>query len=245
MLWILILTSSNAISQNTKFLSIPPVQIPGLSLWLRSDSAVALNGTNVLQWNDCSGNGNNAIQNTTSYQPILIENILNGYSAINFNGNQGLNISNVNLGTIGCSVFLVAKVNLKTSYGMFLTYGTSTTGSWNFRQVENTGRFSFVNGVSNIGAGATNATTPIGSTQNLEGAGFKILYGEVNSSSNNWQIYENGNSKDSRNEAFDQSVNETIYIGHRNNALKLNGDIVEIIIYDSTPTPSSKPTGNT
>ena len=54
-----------------------PTAISGLQLWLRADSNIVLNGSTVSSWNDCSGNGNNAIQNNVLYQPLLILNSLN------------------------------------------------------------------------------------------------------------------------------------------------------------------------
>src|ERR1700748_1258223 len=49
-----------------------PSDIAGLTLWLdASDSStLTLNGTNVSQWNDKSGNGNNATQATMVSQPV-------------------------------------------------------------------------------------------------------------------------------------------------------------------------------
>jgi len=65
-----------------------PTDISGLALWYRSDSNVVLNGSAVTNWNDCSGNNNNAIQSIASKQPQFINNIplLNNYPAIRFDG---------------------------------------------------------------------------------------------------------------------------------------------------------------
>ena len=54
-------------------------QIPtaNLKLWFRADSNVVLNGGNVSQWKDCSGNNFHAVQNTNANQPLLISNSLN------------------------------------------------------------------------------------------------------------------------------------------------------------------------
>ncbi|HPB26545.1 MAG TPA: hypothetical protein PLE11_12385, partial [Bacteroidales bacterium] len=65
-----------------------PSQIPGLSLWLRADSNVILNGSNVSQWSDCSGNNNNAAQASAVNQPLLDSGQLNGYPVLRFDGND-------------------------------------------------------------------------------------------------------------------------------------------------------------
>ncbi|WP_417861286.1 T9SS type A sorting domain-containing protein [Winogradskyella sediminis] len=55
-----------------------------------TDTGVTLgtNNSEIRQWNDVSGNGKNALQNTFAYRPKLITNALNGYSALNFDGSN-------------------------------------------------------------------------------------------------------------------------------------------------------------
>jgi PKD repeat protein len=66
---------------------IRPDAIANLKLWLRADSAVTYDGSNkVSQWNDCSGQGNNASQVASASQPQYISNVLNGYPVIHFDG---------------------------------------------------------------------------------------------------------------------------------------------------------------
>lgn len=53
-----------------------PRCIPGLELWLSADSGVVTDGLgNISNWIDRSGNGNNAIQSTTTNQPLLLKDI--------------------------------------------------------------------------------------------------------------------------------------------------------------------------
>ena len=51
-----------------------PTQIPGCALWLDAADAstVTLSGANVTAWKDKSGNGYDAIQPTTAYQPTYV-----------------------------------------------------------------------------------------------------------------------------------------------------------------------------
>lgn len=63
-------------------------------IWLRSDSGVysdagttpAVNFSTVQEWHDFSGNGNDAIQNTSAFRPEFQTNQANGNPALNFDG---------------------------------------------------------------------------------------------------------------------------------------------------------------
>ncbi len=58
----------------------------GLQLWVRADLGVVLNHTTVSRWIDQSRNGNDAIQSDTSRQPIFVNNRLNHYPVLRFDG---------------------------------------------------------------------------------------------------------------------------------------------------------------
>jgi hypothetical protein len=73
-----------------------PSQVTGLALWLRADAAVykdagttpCADGDPVQQWNDQSGNANNASQTSTTSQPAYHTGIQNGKPAIRFNASH-------------------------------------------------------------------------------------------------------------------------------------------------------------
>jgi hypothetical protein len=60
-----------------------------LSLWLRAENGVSVTGSNVTSWLDYSGNNNNAVQATTTYQPTLQSNQINGKPVVRFDGGSG------------------------------------------------------------------------------------------------------------------------------------------------------------
>lgn len=59
-----------------------------LALWLDADDAstITLNGSDVSQWDDKSGNGRNAVQATAANQPAYSATNINGKPALVFNG---------------------------------------------------------------------------------------------------------------------------------------------------------------
>lgn len=59
-----------------------------LALWLDADDAstITLNGSNVSQWSDKSGNNNNATQATAANQPTYTANGFNGKPVLTFDG---------------------------------------------------------------------------------------------------------------------------------------------------------------
>ena len=65
-----------------------PAQLSGLALWLDAAdvNTITLNGANVSQWNDKSGNNRNVSQTTASRQPAFVANSLNNNPIIAFDG---------------------------------------------------------------------------------------------------------------------------------------------------------------
>src|ERR1039458_2500119 len=68
--------------------SFTPNNIPGIEIWLRSDTGLTLSGNLVTQWNDISGNGNNASQGNGANKPIWSssDTLLDNYPVVKFDG---------------------------------------------------------------------------------------------------------------------------------------------------------------
>ncbi|MFM5936712.1 MAG: hypothetical protein ACKOQ2_29240 [Dolichospermum sp.] len=98
-----------------------PVQM-STALWLDAadSSTVTLNGGNVSQWDDKSGNGRNAAQATAANQPARTLNGLNGKTVLTFDGVNDFLVSNS--GTYGpnISMFAVARQDGGSSYQRLL-----------------------------------------------------------------------------------------------------------------------------
>ena len=63
-----------------------------LALWLDAEDAdsITLNGTDVAQWADKSGNGRNAEQSSASAQPALVPNVINGLPVVRGDGTDDI-----------------------------------------------------------------------------------------------------------------------------------------------------------
>ncbi len=66
-----------------------PDSIPGLALWLKADAITGVSdGQKISTWNDSSGNNRNFSQGTSSRQPTYETNELNGLPVIRFIGSS-------------------------------------------------------------------------------------------------------------------------------------------------------------
>ena len=68
--------------------TLDPTSISDIGLWLKADSGVILNGSNVSIWQDQSKNSNNALAKTGGV--TVVENSLNGKPVLRFNGSSNL-----------------------------------------------------------------------------------------------------------------------------------------------------------
>ncbi len=99
-----------------------PQTVNGLMLWYRADSGVVTTtGNYVAQWNDQSGSGDNAAQSVQAQQPTLVNNSLNGYPVVHFNGSNGLNLSNLISLTGDFTYFQLFKQDVSNSVTIGLT----------------------------------------------------------------------------------------------------------------------------
>jgi len=94
-----------------------------IAIWLRSDAGTfsdlgttaTVNGDQVRQWNDQSGNARNAIQNTAANRPLFRTNISNAMPGLRFTGNMFID---------GPALGIAAT----SSYTYLITFRDTTTG---------------------------------------------------------------------------------------------------------------------
>ncbi len=121
-----------AIALNTLASFRAGAQVPtgGLTLWLKGDTGVTLNGATVSAWADQSGQGHDVTQTDVASQPTLMTSG-SGHSAVRFDGaNDFLPFTLPINGLDGITIFLVANNTSATQTG-----GTSFSDSpaifWN------------------------------------------------------------------------------------------------------------------
>lgn len=92
-----------------------PLNVPGISLWLDGSdlSTITLgSGSNIAQWNDKSGNGNNCSQSVGAQQPTLTLAAHNGLASVTWNASAMMALEgNVAGVTLTQSLFLVFIIN--------------------------------------------------------------------------------------------------------------------------------------
>lgn len=119
-----------AISKPSGAAGFVPSQIGGLTLWLKADSGITKDGSNLVSnWNDQSGNNNHFTQTTGTAKPLFTANAKNGLPAIVFDGTSDYMASAAfTLGTF--SLFAVAsrKWQVPAYAGLFRHDLTATSG---------------------------------------------------------------------------------------------------------------------
>lgn len=111
--------------------AVNPGGIEGEVAWYKGNTGVTLNGSNVSQWSDYSGNANNATQGTAVSQPAYNANSFNFNQALTFSGSNYLAtpVNNLPSGNSARSVFVVAtSTNTQTGNSWTYGYGTSSPG---------------------------------------------------------------------------------------------------------------------
>jgi hypothetical protein len=111
-----------------------PSDISGLQLWLDATtglfdatsggSAVTTDGSAVARWEDQSGNGRHATQTTSNNRPLLKTSILNSKNVIRFDGsNDGMAITEYDLGSSPAYTVFAVKYQTSEAFRIFLAAG--------------------------------------------------------------------------------------------------------------------------
>jgi hypothetical protein len=92
---------------SSRALTEPPAS--GLQIWYKADVGVTSSAGKVSAWADQSGNGRNATQGTSTAQPSLVVDALNGKPVISFNGTSNfMNFTYAVNGLSGMTIVMVA-----------------------------------------------------------------------------------------------------------------------------------------
>lgn len=210
-------------------------------LWISADNNIALAGANVTNWNDRSGNNNNATCPSVAARPTLVTASLNGYPIVSFDGvNDEMRIPDANaLDLIQWDVFLVNAVTTAKTNNVWMAKGTNTQPNYalwsplnNALQMPIYDIFGLLSSPS-TGAGAAAASFNVLEYNNT------VILGLFPSRT----IYKNGSNiyNDVNLLQLPAANNNQLYIGNAQGAAgwNLNGSLGELIMYN-TPVNSAQ-----
>jgi hypothetical protein len=222
----------------------PSIPLQGLSLWLKADAGVDLDGTNVLEWADQSGNGNTAYPNDV--YPVFNSSDLNGKPTITLSDtsdNRSFYLSQNPAGPSGSTAFVVNYVDpvVFSEEGV----GGDPNGAL----------------IGNLGAAADGSHWPYGLSNSVydsfctdtrkddlglpAGIDAWNIY-SVHSENNNWKLFCNGDmfAEDNSNiYSGDIAAEEGPFIGMQTNAGSaqiFKGKVAEIVVFSRVLTTAER-----
>lgn len=220
-----------------------PSLISGGMAWFSADSLKVPDNTSIAEWKNNYAHYPVVLEQTdTRYRPLYVENALNGKPAVRFNGlNQYLNGGNVlNIGTVGQSIFVVAKSTNNANNRTLLAKSANTTTSRSKYAIRfaNTNVFRFE---------YTDIPPPTRVIQNtVASTDYTIIGTTVDLPAGSIAFFVNSKQVDQisirQNHEFNSSFN--FLLGAYNNAsgtapqagTYFNGDIAEMIVYNRAVT---------
>jgi hypothetical protein len=194
-----------------------PKSIAGLQLWLDAAdaSAVSLNGANVSQWSDKSGNARNATQGTANNQPAYTLAGKNSRSVLTFDGSNDSLLTTSFSVSQPYTIAIVAKLSTTASNGNFTDGGTSGRAAV-YYTIGNGGQWGIFADVALVGG------TP--------DTNWHVFYGVFNGASS--AFYVDGSLVASGN-AGTSGFNGLRISGYTGSIALLNGAIAEMYCYSS------------
>lgn len=227
--------SGNVFTQPYALSIFSPAQLPDLSLWLRPDQGVVLDGDNKVEtWNDQSNNNHVLTQNTSTKRPVVNPNGFNGLPAMQFNGGQVLDGGNIlNLGTTSRTMFVIGN-HTTSGVGNFFAKALAAAANSRYAMNIRTG-----NELNNLFHDNQVQNIPLSTT--LINPSNTSLFGKIVDRNNNelrsvWNFLENTSSIAA---GFNMNSAYRFLIGGYNNNTDtdeinfLNGTISEIIFFDN------------
>lgn len=204
-----------------------PADIAGLKLWLKADAITGLVDTDpVTTWPDSSGLGNDAGQATAAFKPTYQTNELNGKPVVRFDGTDD-ELETITITTFPIkrgSIFIVVNniTPSATNQAMLATYnGADPDWEWSSASLNGYIWYDGVGGLA-LDSGVDVAA----------GWNFLSLIRAANTTLGFWL---NGTAKAGATIADNQPVSNPVVIGGLSLVATehFNGDIAEVIIYDS------------
>ncbi len=196
----------------------------GLSLWLRADTGVSLNGTAVGGWEDESGKGNHALQVTAGKRPVFVEGELNGRPVLRFDGaDDSLSVPETgDLKPSNMTVFVVGRhTDGGTAYRTYVRAGSALSQGYALmkRNAASTAGFNINTHTSTYAAGTLPANT------------YGIMAGRYDGSKLDFFINGVLGGTYATSAAVGYGTSP-VYIGSTGTANYLQGDIAEVMVFN-------------
>jgi len=252
--WGIQTTSLPAVVTLTGTVVTPPFT-NGLGLWLKPDAGMVTDGTgNVIEWDDQSGNGNNAYQPSTlgitpGLPPVLLPNAANGHAVVHFAPPAGQNMfldiaNNGSVAPYSGTSFAIFAVTRVPAYGNYYEIladcnpsSIGYAGPFEYRLNTGTGLADYIlgSGTAN-GPSVTASTAPPASSNLFNIEGVVVANGVITH-------YLNFNTNGAA--AFSYTpldLGNPLRVGGRgaNNGTiyPMNGDIAELQVFTNAPNNS-------
>lgn len=227
-----------------------PINIPGLQLWLKADAGVILSSGNLVsEWQDQSGNGKHATTVNSGSSPVYISNAYGGKPAIQFDnpassGQTYMSIPSPSFNLKNSTCFAVAKQNSLTLFARIFSLLSSSGEDYNS---DDALTFCFLNYFNELQAISN------GATAGLSGAladGVYAIPGYSVDADGEISVFYNGSEGDyaGSNGSMTGQNGGDFYIAQGSQVSPLSaldGEIAEILIYDSVLSPANKTLVNT
>jgi len=208
----------------------------GLKLWLDASEpfgsgSSATTGAAVQTWVDYSGNGFHASQPTTTKKPVYTTGVLNGLSALDFDGTNDF-VSALNLDmTPTMTIFTVG--NFTLAKFMFIEHSTDINSQDGF----------YFNGLGNNPFRIRNSTNVFAHTSVIDWWGTGDVLGSADYDGISGAYYRNGilGANNVASIGTDIVVTDTLFIGSRGGtSVFSDGYFYEILIYTSKLTDDER-----
>jgi hypothetical protein len=199
-----------------------PDSIAGLQVWLEADALSLADTDPVATWTDSSGNGHDFTA-AGGVRPIYRTGILNGLPVVRFATDDEMTSDLTGVFASAATLFVVYTVSGDTDYSI---YETTTTGD-GFWRWSGDG-----NGYARTFRSARIATYPLATAT----TGTRVA--SVVSSGSTFQVYFDGVGQGAQAAAF--SGGTTHVLGSAGGKEFLEGDIAEVIAYDSALSDSDR-----
>jgi hypothetical protein len=191
-----------------------PETISGLKIWLKADAIVAADGASVATWEDSSASNQDVTQGVAGLRPTYQTNELNGLPVVRFDGSDDFLGTTSFIGVMPSagSIYVVATINSDTDYALV---DVSGNGLWRYA------------GDGNSYMRVMRTDRPlIGSGAPTTGSHLFV----VESSAATWNYTIDGVSIGTATPGYES---QDFIIGSNNTSSPLNGDIAEVLIYNS------------